>query len=135
MITWKNKFKKQFLGLMVWRDSWNRFKITFWYLWLPHEMGRYYVFMLILEFIYLSEIFHISGRVTMSTLRIRGCPSVCRQIKRTSTQKVISRFWIFIHIWIKQDVEKKFMKRKFWIWKKYRWKTKIHKMSFNSKTY
>ena len=36
-------------------------------------MGRHHVFMLILEFFYLSENFYKSGRVTMSTLRIRGC--------------------------------------------------------------
>ena len=83
------------------------------FLWLSHEMGRHYVFMLIIEFFDSSENFYRSGRVTMSTLRVRGCPSVCRQIKRTSTQKVTSRFSRFIHIWIKLDVEKKVMKRRF----------------------
>ena len=77
------------------------------FLWLPHEMGMHYVFMLILKFFDLSEIFYRSGRVIMSTLWIRGCPSVCRQIKLTSTQKVTSLFLRFMYIWIKQEVEKK----------------------------
>ena len=44
----------------------------------------------------------------MSTLRIR----VCRQIKLTSTQKIIDRFLSIIHIWIKQVMEHKEMKSK-----------------------
>ena len=48
-------------------------------------------------------------------VRLSVRPSVCRQIKRTSTQTVTSLFSTFIHIWIKQDVEKKVMKRKFQI--------------------
>ena len=107
-------------------------------LWLSHAIGRHYVFMLVLEFFYLSDFFYISGRVTMSTLRISVCLSVCRQIKRTSTRKVMAWFSIFIHIWTEQDVKKKVMKRKFQSWnlrKIYRRKTKIYNMNFNSKSY
>ena len=43
------------------------------------------------------------------------CPPVCRQIKRTSTQKVTGQFSRFIHIWIKQALIKKVIKRKSWI--------------------
>ena len=105
------------LLLAIYRNWWQFNLYPIYLLWLPHEMGRHYVFMLILKFFDLSENFYRSGRVTMSTLRIRGCqsvcPSVCRQIKQTSTQKVTSLFSIFIYIWIKQDVEKKIMKRNF----------------------
>ena len=37
------------------------------------------------------------------------CPTVCRQIKRTSTQKVTNRF---LYIWIEQDVEQKSYEKK-----------------------
>ena len=39
---------------------------------LPYEMGRHYVFMRILKIFNLSEIFYISGWVTMSTLQIQN---------------------------------------------------------------
>ena len=42
---------------------------------------------------------------------------------------------IFIHTWIKQDMEKKVTKRKFQIFENNGQKTKIHKMSLKSKTY
>ena len=99
----------------------------------------HYVFMLILTFLWLllkfldlREIFYISGQVTMSTLQIRVspsvCPSVCRQIKWTSPHKVTNQFSRFIHIWIKQDVEKKSYKEKILNFgKKYRQKTNIQK--------
>ena len=51
-------------------------------LWLPHVMIRHYVFMLIFEFFYLSRNFYRSRRVTMSTLRIRVCPSVHLSVAR-----------------------------------------------------
>ena len=60
-------------------------------------IGLAYYFMLNFEFD-LSEKIDISGRVTMNALRIRGCPSVCRQIKLTSIQRVTSLFSIFIHV-------------------------------------
>ena len=41
-----------------------------------------YVIMLILEFFDFSDFFYISGRVTMSTLRIRGCLSVRPSVAR-----------------------------------------------------
>ena len=51
-------------------------------------MGRYITFMLILRFFDLRENIYISRRVAISKLRIRGCQSVCLQIKLTSIQKV-----------------------------------------------
>ena len=69
-------------------------------LWLPHEMERHYVFMLILEFFDLSEIFYISGRVTMSTLRIRVCPSVCLSPDKTNfnSESYLSIFEIYTYL-------------------------------------
>ena len=61
-------------------------------------MRENYVFMLVHEFFDLSEFFFISGRVTMSTLRIRVCLFVCRQIKRTSSQKAINLFLTFFQL-------------------------------------
>ena len=79
-----------------------------------HVMERHYVFMLIFEFFYLSGNFYISGRLIMSKSRIR----VCRQIKLTSTHKVTNQFLRFTHIWNKQVMEHKAMKRKFRICEK-----------------
>ena len=81
--------------------------------------------------------------IDLVELRIRGClsvsPSVCRQIKRTSPQKVTSLFSRFIYIWIEQDAEKKVMKRKFKISNLKKsitmLKTDIQKKDFNSKSY
>ena len=97
--------------------------------------GKVLCLLLILKFFDIMEIFYRSGRVRMSTLRIRGCPFICRQIKLTSTQKVTSRFLRFIHIWIKQGVEKIVLKRNFEFEKKCRLKSVIQNKYFNSKCY
>ena len=59
--------------------------------------------------------------------------SVCRQIKLTSTQKVVNRFWRFMEaskLW-----STKLWRENFEFKKKYRLKTKIHKMNFDTKNY
>ena len=58
------------------------------------------------------EIFYISGRVTMSTLRIPVCLSPDKLI---STTKVTNLFLICMPIWNKRVIEHKAMKTKFWI--------------------
>ena len=56
-------------------------------------------------------------------------------MKWTLTQKIANQFLKFIFIWIKQDVEQKVIKRKFWIFEKnFDWK-KNYKINFNSKRY
>ena len=73
-------------------------------------MGRHYVFMLILEFLYLSENFNIFGRLTKSALRLRVCLSTDETILHS---KFTDQFSIIMHIWIKQIMEHSVMKRKF----------------------
>ena len=85
-----------------------------------HEMGRHYVFMLILEFFDLCKNFYRSGRVTMSTLWIRGCPSDCCQIKWASTKKLQVNFRDLYILELSRMWRKKLWRKhlKFWIWNK-----------------
>ena len=106
------------------------YSVVWTYLWLPHVMGRHYVCMLILEFFDLSENFYMSGRVTMSTLRIPVCLSLDKtNFNSKSYQSIFERFTYLD--WT--SYEEKILNFDFL--KKCRPKRKIKKMNFNSKCY
>ena len=73
-------------------------------LWLPHEMEGIMFSCSSSSFLIWVEIFTDLDEVPWVHYEsVSVCPSVCRQIKRTLTQKVTYSFSRFIHIRIKHD--------------------------------
>ena len=112
--------------------------VAIWYLWLPCVVNVkalcFHEYLWVFNF---SEIYYVYGLVIMSKFKIWNfCPSVCRQIKWTSTKKVTNLLLIVLHIWIMQDVEWKVFEDIFWkFWKKYGLETQIPKIYLNSESY